>query len=102
MIRNLLTVGIVLASTPFPAAAVDAPARPAKLGLCASCHGDDGRAGAEGVPRLARQDETYLRDALAAYRNGHRDHDAMRAIAGALSTTDIEQLARWYATQGPP
>ncbi len=93
----------VLATVLFPALAhADAPARPGKLGLCAACHGEDGRAGSPGVPRLARQDETYLRDALAAYRDGRRSHDAMRAIAGALSPGDVAELSRWYAGQAAP
>lgn len=93
----------VLAAVLSPALAhADAPARPGKLGLCAACHGEDGRAGSPGVPRLARQDETYLRDALAAYRDGRRSHDAMRAIAGALSPADVAELSRWYAGQAAP
>lgn len=79
-------------------AAEDVPA-PAQLGLCASCHREDGRAGEPGVPRIAGQDETYLRDALNAYRRGKRDHSAMRAIAGALSDRDVAEFARWYSSR---
>lgn len=84
-----------------PAATLAAPdvPPPAQLGLCASCHREDGRAGEPGVPRIAGQDETYLRDALNAYRRGKRDHSAMRAIAGALSDRDVEAFARWYSTR---
>jgi cytochrome c553 len=77
-----------------------APARPAQLGLCASCHGEDGRGREPGTPHLAAQDETYLRQALQAYRAGQRKHAAMQAIAGALSQADIAAFARWYAAQG--
>lgn len=79
-------------------ASADVPP-PAQLGLCASCHRDDGRAGEPGVPRIAGQDETYLRDALNAYRRGQRDHSAMRAIAGALSDRDVAEFARWYSSR---
>lgn len=99
---RIAAVAVLAAALPPVVAAADAPARPGKLGLCAACHGEDGRAGSPGVPRLARQDETYLRDALAAYRDGRRNHDAMRAIAGALSPGDVEQLSRWYAGQAAP
>ena len=92
-------VFLLLAFLSSPSAAAEPPARPPQLGLCASCHGDDGRSGAPGIPRLAGQDETYLRDALEAYRSGSRAHDAMRAIAGALDATDIAAMARWYAAQ---
>jgi cytochrome c553 len=74
---------------------------PAQLGLCAACHHEDGRAGVPGTPKLAGQDETYLRDALDAYRKRERDHAAMQAIAGALSDRDVAELARWYARQAP-
>jgi cytochrome c553 len=90
----------LLAVIAFSAAADEAPGKPAQLGLCASCHGDDGRSGAPGTPRLAGQDRSYLAEALAAYRDGRREHAAMRAIAGALDAHDIEQLAAWYAVQG--
>lgn len=94
--RSLLPLLLCL---PVPAlAAPDVPA-PAQLGLCAACHREDGRAGEPGIPRIAGQDETYLRDALNAYRRGQRDHSAMRAIAGALSDRDVEAFARWYSTR---
>jgi cytochrome c553 len=84
----------------LPAAAADAsPPRPAQLGLCASCHGEDGRARAPLTPHLAGQDGAYLAAALAAYRDGGRTHAAMRAISGALRDDDIAALANWYAAQ---
>jgi cytochrome c553 len=76
-----------------------APVRPAQLGLCASCHGEDGCRGVREIPRLAAQNPEYLAGALGAYRNGARDHAAMRAISGALSARDVDAFARWYAEQ---
>ncbi len=73
--------------------------RPAQIGLCAACHQDDGRSGPPGTPRLAGQDETYLRLALEAYRSGERKHGPMRAVVGALQADDIAALARWYASR---
>ena len=84
---------------PAAALAVEDVPPPAQLGLCASCHREDGRAGEPGVPRIAGQDETYLREALNAYRRGQRNHSAMRAIAGALSDRDVAEFARWYSTR---
>ena len=94
--RNLLlAVGLVVGS---PAAAQPLT-QPAKLGLCVSCHGVDGRGTAPGTPHLAAQDETYLRRALLDFRSGARVSNPMTAIAGALQPRDIEQLAAWYAAQ---
>src|SRR5688500_18267381 len=90
-----LSVALALAS---PAAATPV-ARPAKLGLCAACHGEDGRSRVAGTPHLAGQDEAYLRSALAAYRSGERKSAPMNAIAGSLQARDIAALARWYASR---
>jgi len=81
------------------AAPAAAPARPAKLGLCASCHGEDGRSRVAGTPHLAGQDEAYLRKALTDFRTGARTAAPMNAIAGTLQPKDIQALARWFATR---
>jgi len=81
------------------AAQAAAPPRPAKLGLCAACHGVDGHSHVAGTPHLAGQDETYLINALAAYRNGSRKAVPMNSIANTLQPRDIAALARWYSQQ---
>jgi cytochrome c553 len=83
-------------ATPARAAA---PNKPAQLGLCAACHGEDGRSRAAGTPSLGGQDETYLRKALTDFRTGARKASPMNAIAGSLQAKDIQALARWYATR---
>jgi cytochrome c553 len=75
------------------------PVRPARLGMCVSCHGDNGIARMQGTPHLAGQDATYLRRALEAYRTGRRPGTPMSAVVGSLQPRDIEQLAAWYAAQ---
>jgi cytochrome c553 len=93
-------VRILLPALLFATAAHAQPAqKPARLGLCASCHGENGIATAKGIPHLAGQDRDYLAAALAQYRSGDRQAAAMRAAVGALSTTDIAALAEWYAAQ---
>ena len=73
--------------------------RPARLGLCAACHGANGEATMPGVPNLAGQRLDYLRDALAQYRDGRRDVPVMRTAIGAVSAADLDALARWYSAQ---
>lgn len=94
-------LGLLLTACGPAAPAADATRieRPAKLGMCASCHGVDGIAIAPGNPHLAGQDETYLRGSLGKYRSGERVHPPMQAVSGALSDADIHELARWYAQQ---
>lgn len=74
-----------------------APVKPAKLGQCVACHGEDGRSRIPGTPHLAGQDETYLVAAIAAYRNGNRRAVPMNSIANTLQPRDVAALARWYA-----
>lgn len=78
-----------------------APVRPAQLGLCAACHGDDGHARIPGAPNLAGQPYQYLLQALHEYRSGPRNVPVMRAAAGPLTGTDMQALAHWYAAQSP-
>jgi cytochrome c553 len=81
------------------AGASPAQPKPARLGLCVPCHGENGIAAAKGIPHLAAQDRDYLAAALRQYRSGDRVAAAMRAVSGALSNADIEALASWYASQ---
>jgi len=71
--------------------------KPARLGLCASCHGENGRASASGVPHLAGQNLDYLRQAIKQYQNGARDVAAMRAATAMLSPAELDRVLEWYA-----
>ena len=96
MLRSLLFLsGLSVAA----GVSAEPPPRPVQLGLCSSCHGEDGHASVAGIPHLAGQDETYLGLALRQYRSGARDASAMRAVSGALQDHDIAALAAWYAAQ---
>lgn len=77
------------------------PPRPAKLGQCVACHGQDGRSRLAGVPHLAGQDEKYLVAALVAYRTGARRVAPMNSVANTLQPRDIAALARWFSRQAP-
>ena len=78
---------------------VQASAPPARLGLCAACHGENGQAQVPGVPNLAGQRLDYLRDALKQYRDGRRNVPVMRAAIGPLNAAELDALARWYSAQ---
>ena len=79
----------------------NAAEKPARLGLCASCHGEEGRAVAPLTPNLAGQNLDYLRRALKQYQSGARDVPAMRAAAGMLSPAELERVLAWYAQARP-
>jgi cytochrome c553 len=97
--RILTTAALALAlSAPVLA---DPPAKPARLGLCAACHGETGSARIPGAPNLAGQKLDYLREALRQYRDGRRDIPVMRAATGPLTDAELDQLAEWYSAQTP-
>ncbi|HET6546061.1 MAG TPA: c-type cytochrome [Rhodanobacteraceae bacterium] len=95
--RRCLVLFLLLAGAAH--AHAQTPPRPVRLGLCAACHGENGMARGKGIPDLAGQDADYLVAALTQYRSGERSASAMRTVAGALSSADIDALARWYAAQ---
>ena len=71
--------------------------RPSKLGLCAGCHGDTGKAILADYPNLTGQNQRYLASSLRAYKSGERKNSAMRAMVGTLTEAEIEELASYYA-----
>jgi cytochrome c553 len=77
------------------------PVKPARLGLCAACHGETGMAQIPAAPNLAGQKLDYLREALRQYRDGRRNVPLMRAAIGPMSDADLVELARWYSAQTP-
>jgi len=93
------TLPVLIALLPTLAPAGSPPARPARLGLCAACHGETGNATQPGIPHLAAQDRDYLAAALRQYKSGERAAPAMRAATGALTDADIDALSAWYAAQ---
>ena len=102
MPRFSLLPALLLAVAAPAVAAAPPPAavpRPAKLGLCAACHGEDGRSRVAGTPHLAGQDEAYLRKAITDFRTGARKAAPMNAVAGTLQEKDVHALARWFATR---
>lgn len=96
----MVAVGAAVAF-PLGATAQEAVARPARLGLCAACHGVTGEATTPGAPNLAGQNLDYLRTALKHYRDGSRNVPLMRAAIGPVSDADLDALARWYSAQTP-
>jgi len=78
-----------------------ANAEPAKLEICAACHGEDGSgAGLEYVPIIAGTPAAHLAEALFAYLDGARrcvGVPVMCEIVTALNESEIEELAEHYS-----
>jgi cytochrome c553 len=75
---------------------------PAKVQLCASCHGQAGAPSDPTVPVLFGQQADYIAKQLHDYVNGDRDSQIMASIAESLSDDDIRQIAAYYAGQRWP
>ena len=93
--RPLFIAALALAALDVAHAA--GPVPPARLGLCAACHGADGIATMPGAPNLAGQQQVYLREALRQYRDGRRNIAVMRAATGPLSEAELDQLAAYFS-----
>jgi len=64
---------------------------------CAACHGTAGISPNDTWPNLAGQNAAYLVRILSAYKSGDQKDVAMTPLAQALSDTDIQNLATFYA-----
>jgi cytochrome c553 len=78
-----------------------ARAEPAKIAVCAACHGEDGSgAGFDYVPIIAGTPAVHLEEALYAYQDGARNCvgvPVMCEAAATLSETDVIELAEHYS-----
>jgi cytochrome c oxidase subunit 2 len=95
MYRVLLSAALLLCS--FTLNAADAAAGAAGYALCASCHGAQG----EGVavmngPKLAGQEQWYLKSQLVAFKSGPRGTaagDALGAQMRGMAATLVDDAA---------
>jgi len=98
VIRNLsLILALSIASVAH--AGGDPEAGKAASAVCAACHGADGNSAIPTNPILAGQYESYLVQALKAYRSGARQNAIMAGFATALTDQQIEDLAAYFSSQ---
>lgn len=84
----------------IPAFAADIEAGKAKVTeVCGACHGMDGNSTSHDFPRLAGQNEDYIKNALRAYQTGGRKNPIMVGMAESLSKQDIENVAAYFSRQ---
>jgi cytochrome c553 len=53
------------------------------------------------MPSLVGLDAKYLGDATRAYKSGQRKHNMMKTLVSALTETEIDAIALYYAMQKP-
>ncbi len=75
------------------------------VGVCASCHGPEGRSTNPLVPELAGQQRAYIEVQLKAFRTQSRAdpdaHDYMWGVAATLNDSITVALADYFASQAP-
>ena len=92
---------MALASS-FAFAAGDPDAGKGLAAPCGACHGQDGVAMVPGAPNLAGQNERYLKSQLEMIKSGTRTVALMAGQLDKLSSTDLDNLAAYYAKMAPP
>ena len=87
------------------ASAAKAPARESYAqrfaGLCAACHGANGRSDMAGTPVLAGQPSLYAITQLFLFREGRRSNEAMTAVAKTLTDDDLRGFSDFIGTLPP-
>ena len=64
---------------------------------CTACHGANGKSSNPSWPNLIGQSKTYLVNALKHYGSGARKNAIMAGIVKALSDSELENVAVYYA-----
>ena len=72
-----------------------------RIAACVRCHGEDGNAGAAGIPSLAGQQANYLIIALQEYVRGERKSGPTHSAMRELTPVDMEAVALYFASQTP-
>jgi len=97
MNKMLLAMAVLVLSVSGQSWAGDAAAGKAKSAQCAACHGVAGISPMGIYPNLAGQKEQYLAKQINDFRSGSRKDPSMQAMVGALSDSDVANLAAYYA-----
>ena len=97
MNKLILAVATATVMMTSPVFAGDAAAGKGKAVMCAACHGTAGVSAVPIYPNLAGQKEAYLTKQLKDFKSGKRNDPVMKGMVMALSDTDMENLAAYYA-----
>jgi len=93
----VIVAGLALASGISVAGDVEAGKN--SSAMCAACHGADGNSAVANFPKLAGQGEKYLLKQLTDIKSGNRVVVEMTGMLDAMSETDLENLAAYFAAQ---
>ena len=68
----------------------------AKLQICSSCHGADGRPISPGIPIIWGQTEYFLTKQLHDYISGDRESPIMASLAKTLTQPELRPAAKYF------
>lgn len=75
----------------------------ARVAACTACHGEQGRAGADGYyPRLAGKPQEYLYHQLLNFRDDRRQYRPMQHLLANLPDAYLHEIAGYFAGQHVP
>lgn len=107
--KTRLLAATIVAFSAAPALAQDAPpvlqpgTMAARVAACTACHGEQGRAGADGYyPRLAGKPQEYLYHQLLNFRDDRRQYRPMAHLLAGLPDAYLHEMAAYFADQHVP
>ncbi|MDF8363899.1 c-type cytochrome [Achromobacter anxifer] len=75
----------------------------ARVAACTACHGEQGRAGADGYyPRLAGKPQEYLYHQLLNFRDDRRQYRPMTHLLTGLPDDYLREIAAYFSAQHVP
>src|SRR5258705_11939955 len=97
MLTKWFLLGVLAVVPAATMAAGDADAGKALAAPCGACHGQNGVALVPGAPNLAGQNQRYLKTQLEMIKSNLRSVPLMAGQLNAMSSTDLENLAAYFA-----
>ncbi len=102
MTRHVVLATALCAIAAVASAQPVAPSKPpAKVQVCAACHGADGNSKDPQYPILAGQTARYLFLQLRDFKAGRRKDPQMSPMAADLTPEEMLDLANWFSAQKP-
>jgi cytochrome c553 len=102
-LASCLVLFLALPAATSLAAAPPPDTLDARLLACTGCHGEQGRATADGYyPRIAGKPAGYLANQLVNFRDGRRAVPAMTWMVEHLSDDYLREIAAHFASRHPP
>ncbi|WP_183005339.1 c-type cytochrome [Achromobacter sp. UMC71] len=107
--KSCLLAAAFVAFSAAPAFAQEAPqtlqpgTMAARVAACTACHGEQGRAGADGYyPRLAGKPQEYLYHQLLNFRDDRRQYRPMSHLLAGLPDAYLHEMAAYFSAQHAP